>query len=113
MSKAYLVKLSICIPVLAESPEEAREYLNENHDAARAALEAVLASCVNEDEPVFTDSEETFEVTDELLEENPHYRDLVPCNDDEFNLGELLAEEEYTEEDDAEDAWSEPAHEDD
>lgn len=113
MDRIFLVSVTVKVPIVAESEEHARAFLVHEDDVAEDSIRQVLTSADEEDS-----IEETLEVEEiteaSLYREHAEYATLVPWGDDggETIADRLETDGEFEDEDD-EDLWTEPSHEDD
>jgi hypothetical protein len=115
MDRIFLVTLSVKIPVVADSEEEARAYVLCDRDATEDAVLQVLETCEEED-----NADEVLEVeevtADSLLREHSEFGSLMPWGDDgDETIAERLGmDEEVDEDEDPEpfSCWGEPSHDD-
>lgn len=107
-NRVFLVTLSVEIPVVADSEEEAREFLlEENCDVIEKAAQQMKADLISDEDEAF----HVMEITEEMLDdEYSDYEDLVPWGDDSNDtVGQRLREQDaYSDEEEF--GWGEPAH---
>ncbi len=114
MDRIFLVSLTVKVPVVAASEEDARTFLLHEEGVAEDCVRQVLSNCEEED-----DIEETLEVeevTEEsLYREHSEYANLFPWGDDgeETIADRLDTGEDFDDDEDDEDLWGEPNHEED
>ncbi len=114
-TRVFLVSLTIEIPVVADSEEEARDFLlEEDCDVLEQSMAQVKASMIENESG--EDDLACEEITEESLEEaHAHHEDSVPWGDDrDETVGQRVREEPSEPSEDVEQpGWGEPSHEDD
>lgn len=113
MSRVFLFSKTVRIPVVADTEDEAREFLLENDEVFHNEVDQIVDALSSSD---FADFDDVQEITAENLEtEFPGWGELAPWGDDGYDtIAERLGMAETPDDPrDEGEEWCEPSHEDD